>query len=107
MSHIDLVPDEAYYWLWSKVPSAGYYDHPPMIAWWIWLSTMICGNSIFAIRLMPVLSIAVTSAATYLTALELFDDRSIATRATIWLNAMFLIGLELIFATPDAPSTMF
>ena len=35
MAHFDLVPDEAYYWLWSRVPSAGYYDHPPMIAWWI------------------------------------------------------------------------
>jgi hypothetical protein len=107
ISHISLVPDEAYYWLWSKVPSAGYYDHPPMIAWWIWLSTTIAGNSVFAIRLLPVLSIAVTSAATYLTARELFDDRHIAARAAMWVNAMFLIGLEHIFATPDAPSTMF
>jgi 4-amino-4-deoxy-L-arabinose transferase-like glycosyltransferase len=106
-SHISLVPDEAYYWLWSKVPSAGYYDHPPMIAWWIWLSTAVAGNSIFAIRLLPILSIAVTAAATYLTARELFDDRDIAARAAIWVNAMFLIGLEHIFATPDAPSTMF
>jgi 4-amino-4-deoxy-L-arabinose transferase-like glycosyltransferase len=106
-SHISLVPDEAYYWLWSRVPSAGYYDHPPMIAWWIWLSTAVAGNSVFAIRLLPVLSIAVTSAATYLTARELFDDRHIAARAAMWVNAMFLIGLEHIFATPDAPSTMF
>src|ERR1700744_1584751 len=72
-SHISLVPDEAYYWLWSRVPSAGYYDHPPMIAWWIWLSTKVAGDSLFAIRLLPVLSIAVTSAATYLTARELYD----------------------------------
>lgn len=106
-AHISLVPDEAYYWLWSKVPSAGYYDHPPMIAWWIWLSTKIAGNSVFAIRLLPILSIAVTSAATYLTARELFEDKDIAARAAIWVNAMFLIGLEHIFATPDAPSTMF
>jgi len=107
MSHISLVPDEAYYRLWSKVPSAGYYDHPPMIAWWIWLSTTIAGDNVFAIRLFPILSIAVTSAATYMTAMELYDDKGIARTAAIWVNAMFLIGLELVFATPDAPSTMF
>ncbi|TCR76694.1 glycosyltransferase family 39 protein [Rhizobium sp. BK376] len=107
MAHIGLVPDEAYYWLWSKAPSAGYYDHPPMIAWWIWLSTKIAGEGAFGVRLFPVLSIAVTSWATYMTAIELFGDRAIARTAAIWVNAMFLIGLEHVFATPDAPSTMF
>ncbi|MDX9705905.1 MAG: glycosyltransferase family 39 protein, partial [Weeksellaceae bacterium] len=27
--------DEAYYWVWSQNLDWGYFDHPPMIAWWI------------------------------------------------------------------------
>lgn len=34
--------DEAYYWVWSQYPAWGYFDHPPMVAWWNFI-----GNSIF------------------------------------------------------------
>ena len=34
-----LVPDEAYYWQWSRHLALGYHDHPPMIAWTIRLAT--------------------------------------------------------------------
>jgi hypothetical protein len=34
--------DEAYFWYWGKNPDWGFYDHPPMIGWWMgalsWLS---------------------------------------------------------------------
>src|SRR5512134_515911 len=29
----ELYSDEAYYWLWSLRPAAGYFDHPPLVAW--------------------------------------------------------------------------
>jgi len=38
---LDLYSDEAYYWLWSTRPAAGYFDHPPMVAWLIWLSSRL------------------------------------------------------------------
>jgi len=107
MAHFDLVPDEAYYWLWSRVPSAGYYDHPPMIAWWIWISTHLFGDTLFGVRALAIVSLLVTSIAVYATASELFDDAKIASLAAIWLNAMLMMGLAALFATPDAPSTMF
>ncbi|MFM1987760.1 MAG: hypothetical protein RJA99_717 [Pseudomonadota bacterium] len=27
--------DEAYFWYWGKNPDWGFYDHPPMIGWWM------------------------------------------------------------------------
>src|SRR5690606_6280548 len=30
-----ITEDEAYYWLWSQQLDWGYFDHPPMVAWWI------------------------------------------------------------------------
>jgi 4-amino-4-deoxy-L-arabinose transferase-like glycosyltransferase len=106
-SRIGLLPDEAYYWLWARAPATGYYDHPPMIAWWIWLCTKVLGDSALGIRALPVLSLFVTSIAVCGTVLELYSDRKLAVLATLWLNAMILVGLGAIFATPDPPSIMF
>ena len=36
-----IIDDEAYYWLWSTKLDFGYFDHPPMIALWIYLSDLI------------------------------------------------------------------
>src|SRR6185437_3314653 len=32
-SKVPIIGDEAYYLMWGKYPSLGYYDHPPMIGW--------------------------------------------------------------------------
>ena len=107
LAQIDLHPDEAYYWLWSRVPSTGYYDHAPMIAWWIWLSTRLVGDEPFGVRLFPILSVLIVSAVTVATSWELYRDRALAVRAGLFLNATLLIGIAALFATPDAPSVLF
>ena len=28
--------DEAYFYYWGKNPDWGFYDHPPMVGWWLW-----------------------------------------------------------------------
>jgi 4-amino-4-deoxy-L-arabinose transferase-like glycosyltransferase len=48
--------DELYYWCWSRDLQLSYYDHPPMVAYLIRLSTELLGNTIFAIRLPGVVS---------------------------------------------------
>jgi hypothetical protein len=52
---IGLSPDEAQYWLWSQSPDWGYYSKPPGIAWVLFLSTKLLGNTVFAIRFPAVL----------------------------------------------------
>ena len=48
---LELCPDEAYYWDWSRQLDWGYYSKPPMIAWLIGLATRLGGPSEFVIRL--------------------------------------------------------
>lgn len=48
---LELYPDEAQYWLWSRELAFGYYSKPPMIAWLIWLTTAIGGDSEPVVRL--------------------------------------------------------
>ena len=47
---------ESYYWLYGKHPALSYLDHPPMVGWWIWLSTAILGDGALGLRAPALLS---------------------------------------------------
>jgi 4-amino-4-deoxy-L-arabinose transferase-like glycosyltransferase len=103
---VPISPDEAYYFGWSRYPALGYYDHPPMVAWWVAAGTAIAGDGTLGIRLITVLSAIPASAAVWATATTLFS-RAVAERAVLWFNVTLLIGVGGFIATPDAPSVMF
>lgn len=46
--------DEAYYWLWSQNLDWGYFDHPPMVAWWVSLGYKLFQNEL-GVRLITVI----------------------------------------------------
>ncbi len=47
---VELRVDEAYYWTWSKENAISYFDHPPMIAWWVRFGTFIFGDTNLGVR---------------------------------------------------------
>ena len=65
-------PDEAYYWVWSEKLQAGYFDHPPMVAWEIRFFTSIFGDHPWVIRLPAVLAWAAINISVYLIARDIF-----------------------------------
>ena len=46
----ELFYEEAYYWNYAKHLDIGYLDHPPLVAWIIWLFTKLMGDNEFAVR---------------------------------------------------------
>lgn len=100
------VEDEAYYRLWGLNPALSYYDHPPMIGWWIWAGQQVFGDTVFAARILVVLSSVIGSLVLWRTARILFDAH-VAGWAVLLLNASILVGIGGILATPDAPSVLF
>ncbi len=42
--------DEAYYWMWGQHPALSYYDHPPLNAWLLGLSSALFGWNTLALR---------------------------------------------------------
>lgn len=48
---LELYPDEAQYWLWSRTLDFGYFSKPPMVAWGIWATTALGGDSEPFVRL--------------------------------------------------------
>jgi len=102
-----LTEDEAYYRLWSLRPAFGYFDHPPMIAWWIWLGRRIAGEGAIGVRLLPILGCALTSIVTVDLARLAGAGERAAYRSGLWLNATLLIGIGGVLAVPDAANTLF
>ena len=59
---LDLAPDEAHYWHWSRHLDWGYYSKGPLVAWLIRgscelfgpLSVLLCGSEMPAVRLPAV-----------------------------------------------------
>jgi hypothetical protein len=54
----ELFFDEAYYWYYSKNPSWGYFDHPPMVAWLINASSLFFEGELGVRFLSCLLSVA-------------------------------------------------
>jgi hypothetical protein len=104
---VPLTEDEAYYRLWSMRPAFGYYDHPPMIAWQIWLGRQIAGDNPLGVRLIPALSTAATSFVAFDVARLMGLGERVAARAGVWLNATLLVGFAGGLAVPDVPNALF
>jgi 4-amino-4-deoxy-L-arabinose transferase-like glycosyltransferase len=102
-----LTEDEAYYRLWAASLQLGYYDHPPMIAWWIRAGMSLAGDNAFGIRLIPSLASGLTGLLVFDLAGRLGADRATAARASVWYNATLLAGIGGAIATPDAAATPF
>src|SRR5215467_10597835 len=75
-THLELVGDEAYYWLWSRHPDICYLDKGPMIAWLIWLGTALFGQTVFGVRFFAVILASGTGLAILCLGRTLFSDRT-------------------------------
>ncbi len=95
---VPLTNDEAYYWEWSRRLAAGYFDHPPAVAWLVALGT----NSTLGVRLGAVAASFFAGIALLRTARRLGGDD-----AALWASLMFactpLAAAGYVLATPDAP----
>ena len=57
LTYSNPLPDEAYYWLWSKNIALSYFDHPPLATWMQASLLSFSDNKYFAIKALPVFSL--------------------------------------------------
>src|SRR6201984_3751845 len=92
-TQLELVGDEAYYWLWSRRLDLAYLDKGPVIAWFIAAGTALFGQTPFGIRFFAVILSAVTGIGIFLLARRLFSDRvGFWTLLLAGLAAMVAVG---------------
>src|ERR1700719_2075715 len=54
-TQLELVGDEAYYWLWSRRLDMAYLDKGSVIAWFIAAGTACFGQTLFGVRFFAVI----------------------------------------------------
>ena len=99
---ISLSPQEAYYWQYARHLDLSYFDHPPLAAWTIHLTTRLFGDGERAVRLAAALHSALFALFFFLAGRRLFGARAalLGTCAGL-VTPFFALGQMVI--TPDAP----
>ncbi len=103
---LELHPDEAYYWMWSRHLDFGYFDHSPLIAYAIRLTTLFSQQELW-VRFTGILGTVITSVVAWVLTLQMFHDKRIASASVLTLNVLPLTFAGSILITPDIPAFLF
>jgi dolichol-phosphate mannosyltransferase len=101
---VELLPEETYYWNYSRHLDIGYLDHPPLVAWLIRLGTTVFGQSPLGIRCGALCCGVITSVYTYRLTRNLYGESS-ALAALLLAQALPFFFLSGLLMTPDAGLT--
>jgi glycosyltransferase involved in cell wall biosynthesis len=104
---VELAPDEAYYYTWSRSLQWGYYDHPPMVGFLIWVSTIIGGPGEFGVRWGWVVMGALTTFLLYRLGAKMFASDRAGFYAALLMNISLLGSTGAVIVTPDGPQGLF
>jgi dolichol-phosphate mannosyltransferase len=108
IGHLQLAPDEAFYWYWAKNLSLSYVEHPPMVAYIMALFTWIGGDKEFFVRIGGLLCTLVTQIFLYATVRRLgCEDAALPWEVLFVLNFTLLFSGGCIIQTPDTPLLLF
>ncbi len=103
-AYLPLTGDEVYFHLWARNPGMGYYDHPPMVGWWLSLLLWF-GDANWWLRTPAVLLNSAIAVAIYLILRKATDE----SRALLGGSLYLLSPLSLInvLITTDTPLILF
>jgi dolichol-phosphate mannosyltransferase len=104
LGSVELLPEECYYWNYSRHLDIGYLDHPPMVAWLIRLGTAAFGQSQFGVRVGALCCGIITAVFVYRLTRNLFGE-TCALAAVVLTQALPFFFLSGFLMTPDAPLT--
>ncbi|MCS7203797.1 MAG: glycosyltransferase family 39 protein [Thermodesulfovibrio sp.] len=105
-SPIDLSPDEAHYWEWSRRLDLSYYSKGPMIAYLIAISTGVFGNNPFGVRVLAVVCSFLCSVFLYKIGNKLFNERVGYISGLLFQLIPLFSAFGVIF-TIDSPFILF
>lgn len=97
---IPLAPQEAYYWNYSRHLALSYFDHPPLQAWLIFLTTKL-GVSEFTVRLVCPILAFLSGWFCFKIGKNLFNAK-IGSYFFLVLNSILIFNIGSVIFTPDA-----
>ncbi|MBI4697732.1 MAG: glycosyltransferase family 39 protein [Nitrospirae bacterium] len=104
---LDLGPDEAHYWDWSRRLDLSYYSKGPAIAYIIAFTTWLMGDTVFAVRFFAPIFIALSSLLIYRLTLDIYNDSKKACAAALVFQIIPLFSVFGVVMTIDTPFVLF
>ncbi len=99
--------DTYYYWEWSRHLDLSYYDGSPMIAYFIKLSTLLFGDTLWALSMVGIVTTALTSVIIYKSARLFLSQKASHVALSLWLFSP-LVTIDLLKQTTyDNPLMLF
>jgi 4-amino-4-deoxy-L-arabinose transferase-like glycosyltransferase len=107
MGRTGLGDAEAYYWTWSQHLDWSYFDHPPMTAWLIRLTTAIGGDTVFMTRLPALLLFVASCYLLYQITVRLYQNERAGFWALLVFNICPVFAVGTLQIVPDLPVLFF
>ncbi len=101
----ELIFDEAYYWHYAQEMAFGYFDHPPMVAWMIKLSSFFFDGEL-GVRFVSCLLSSATLILLWMT-IEQKEKQRYVTHFFLLAFSMTLLNAYGFFTLPDTPLLFF
>jgi 4-amino-4-deoxy-L-arabinose transferase-like glycosyltransferase len=105
--YLELAPDEAHYWEWSRRLDWSYYSKGPLVAYLIALSTALGGATELFVRLPAVLLSAGTTVCVFALIKDLFGDVRLALGTAMFFHFVPLFAAGALLMTIDPPLAFF
>lgn len=102
---LDLSPDEAYYWDWSRQLDWSYHSKGPLVAWLIRLSCECFGNTMLAVRLPAVICGGFLLLGVFTLTREVYQSDRLAFGVVALALTLPIIAAGSLLMTIDAPFT--
>jgi hypothetical protein len=102
---LDLAPDEAYYWGWSRHLDWSYQSKGPLVAWLIRISCEVFGDTMLAVRLPAVLCGSLLLVGLYALTVEIYRSDKLALAIVALALTLPVVAAGSTLMTIDAPFT--
>lgn len=104
---IGIHPDEAYYWTWAIYPDLSYYDHPPMVGWFLWIVDHLLGTNDVTLRLPAFVAWCVGFWVVFTVSTRLYGNRLYGWMAVSLYCLLPVFQAASHIVTPDSPLLLF
>ncbi|MFI5317095.1 MAG: glycosyltransferase family 39 protein [Myxococcota bacterium] len=103
---VELLPVEAYSWMWAQHPQLAYFDHPGMTSWIVRASTMLVGHSLLGVRALALACSLGTTAMVFHALRRMYDERT-AEHVSLLFLLLPVTAVTGALAAPDSPLLFF
>lgn len=103
--YTELIVDEAYYWVYSQQMAFGYFDHPPLVAVYVWLGSLLSSHEL-GVRIVAAIAFAFLFLLVWKTIDHPKKEQHKGLFALLFLSSV-LLNVYGFVTVPDTPLLLF